>query len=157
MTTRRQAPYDKAIERYESLEPWLFRVMTSLTIAATPGTRPSQIHLDAVFEDQRGRHLHLTFGGVQDFCCAGWSGVITDPFVIVLNDDPDFFWARYRVYTDRDGPITSAATASSPACGGWGDLAHAPQASRNGHQPRFSWGPKRSVRRLVPPIPAPRL
>jgi hypothetical protein len=106
MTTRTQDRNDKAIKRYESLEPWLFRVMTSLTIAATPGTRPSQIHLDAVFEDQRGRHLHLTFAGVQDFRCAGWSGVITDPFVIVLNDDPDFFWARYRVFTDRDGPIT---------------------------------------------------
>ena len=73
MTTRTQDRNDKAIKRYESLEPWLFRVMTSLTIAATPGTRPSQIHLDAVFEDQRGRHLHLTFAGVQDFCCAGWS------------------------------------------------------------------------------------
>jgi hypothetical protein len=106
MTTRRQDRDDKAIERYESLEPWLFRVMTSLAIAETPGTRPSQIHLDAVFEDRRGRHLHLTFGGVQDFCCAGWSGVITDPFVIVLNDDLDFFGSRYRVYTDRDGPIT---------------------------------------------------
>ena len=106
MTTRTQDRNDKAIKRYESLEPWLFRVMTSLTIAATPGTRPSQIHLDAVFEDQRGRHLHLTFGGVQDFCCAGWSGVITDPFVIVLNDDPDFFAPRYRVYSDRGGPIT---------------------------------------------------
>jgi hypothetical protein len=106
MTTRRQDRDDKAIERYESLEPWLFRVMTSLALAETPGTRPSQIHLDAVFEDRRGRHLHVTFGGVQDFCCERWSGVITDPFVIVLNDDPELFGSRYRVYTDRDGPIT---------------------------------------------------
>jgi hypothetical protein len=106
MTTRRQDCDDKAIERYESLEPWLFRVMTSLALAETPGTRPSQIHLDAVFEDRRGRHLHVTFGGVQDFSCEGWSGVIADPLVIVLNDDPDFFAPRYRVYSDRGGPIT---------------------------------------------------
>jgi hypothetical protein len=106
MTTTRQDCDDKAIERYESLEPGLFRIMTSLALARTAGTRPSQIHLDAVFEDQGGRHLHVTFGGVQDFCCEGWSGVIADPLVIVLNDDPDFFAPRYRVYSDRGGPIT---------------------------------------------------
>jgi hypothetical protein len=106
MTTRRQDCDDKAIERYESLEPWLFRIMTSLALAETSGTRPSHIHLDAVFEDRRGRHLHVTFGGVQDFCCEGLSGVIAGPLVIVLNDDPDFFAPRYRVYSDDGGPIT---------------------------------------------------
>jgi hypothetical protein len=106
MTTTPLDCDDKAIERYESLEPWLFRVLTSLALAKTTGTRPAEIHLDAVFEDRRGRHLHVTFGGVQDFCCEGWSGVIADPLVIVPNDDPDMFAPRYRVYSDHGGPIS---------------------------------------------------
>ena len=106
MTPTRQDCDDKAIERYESLEPWLFRIMTSLALAETPGTRPSQLHLDAVFEDRRARQLHVTFGGVQDFRCEGWSDVVADPLVVVLNDDRDFFAPRYRVYSDNGGPIS---------------------------------------------------
>jgi hypothetical protein len=72
-------------------EPGLFWIMTSVALAKTAGTRPAQIRLDAVLQDRLGRHLHVTFGGVQDFYCEGWSGVVADPLVIVLNDDPDFF------------------------------------------------------------------